>query len=56
MAMPDKALEMRTLAARLRAQAAQTGVALFRRKLEGVASELEEAAIDADSRQSHRPN
>jgi hypothetical protein len=41
---------MRTLAARLRGQAAETSIELYRRKLEGIASELEEAVLDAESR------
>jgi hypothetical protein len=45
-----KIFEMRALAARLRAQAAETNISLYRRKMESVASELEEAAIDAESR------
>jgi hypothetical protein len=43
-------LKMRALAARLRAHAAQTTVAHFQHKLEIVASELDEAAVDAESR------
>lgn len=38
------------LAARMRAHAAETSVEVFRRKFEGAASELEEAAIDLESR------
>ena len=41
---------MRTLAAQLRGHAAETSIDLYRRKLEGIASELEEAALDAESR------
>jgi hypothetical protein len=42
---------MRALAARLRAQAHETGICLYRRKLEILASELEEAAQEAESRE-----
>ena len=38
------------LAARFRAHAAETGVTLYQRKFEGTASELEEAALDAETR------
>jgi hypothetical protein len=47
---PENVLKMRTLAAQLRGHAAETGIELYRRKLEGIASELEEAVIDAESR------
>jgi len=40
---------MRTLAARLRGHAAETSIELYRRKLDSIASELEEAALDAES-------
>ena len=43
---------MRALASRLRAQAQETTVALYRRKLETLASELEEAALEAESREA----
>ena len=39
--------KMRALAARLRTQSAETGITLYRRKLEELASELEEAAAEA---------
>lgn len=41
---PDQAVKMCALAARFRAQAAETSVEMFRRKFEAVAAELEEAA------------
>lgn len=47
---PDPVLKMRALAAQLRAHAAQTSVAHFRHKFENAASELEEQAVDAESR------
>jgi hypothetical protein len=49
-AAPENALKLRSLAARLRGHAAATHVELYRRKFESVASELEEAAMDAESR------
>ena len=49
------ALKLRSLAARMRAHAAETHIELYRRKFEMVASELEEAALDAESR-ARRPN
>jgi len=42
--------ELRSLAAHFREFAAETRIQLFRRKFEGVASELEEAALDAETR------
>ena len=48
-------LELRSLAARFRTHAAETSIALFRRKFEGTASELEEAALDAETRAWARP-
>jgi hypothetical protein len=42
---------MRVLAARMRAHAAETSVEIFRRQFERTASELEEAAIDLESRE-----
>ena len=36
--------------------AAETGIKLFRRKFEGTASELEEAALDAETRAWARPD
>ena len=42
--------ELRSLAARFRTHAAETNIELFRRKFEGTASELEEAALDAETR------
>ena len=47
---PNNALQLRALAARFRAHSAQTGVRLYQRKFEGVASELEEAALDVETR------
>lgn len=41
---------MRAMAARMRSYAAKTSVDLFRRKFERAASELEEAAVDVESR------
>ena len=49
------ALELRSLAARFRTHAAETNIGLFRRKFEGTASELEEAALDAETRAWARP-
>jgi predicted xylose isomerase-like sugar epimerase len=43
-------IHMRVLAARLRAQAAETGIEIYRRKFESLASELDEAATDLESR------
>jgi hypothetical protein len=51
---PQNALTLRSLAARLRGHAADTHVELYRRKFESVAAELEEAAMEAESRK--RPN
>jgi hypothetical protein len=47
---PCSAPELRSLAAHFRELAAETGIELFRRKFEGAASELEEAALDAQTR------
>ena len=44
---PEKVPRMRALAARLREDAAETHIELFRRKLEDLASELEEAVAAA---------
>ena len=49
---PENVLKMRTLAAQLRGHAAETTIELYRRKFEEVASELEEGAVDAESRTS----
>lgn len=49
---PDTALKLRALAARFRAHAAETEIHYFRRKFESAASELEEAAVDAQTRNS----
>ena len=48
--VPEKIPKMRALAAWLRAKAADTAVGLYRRKLEDLASELEEEADEAESR------
>ena len=47
---PDNVLKLRALAARFRAHSDQTCVHLYQRKFEGVASELEEAALDFETR------
>jgi len=46
----EKALQMRTLAARLRGQAAETSLEIFQHKLLTTAAELEKAALDAENR------
>ncbi len=51
---PDTALRMRALAARLRAHAAETSIDHFRHMFEAAASELEENALDAESRARFR--
>jgi hypothetical protein len=48
--VPTKVPDMRRLAACLRAQAAETNLALYKRKFEGLASELEEAAQESQTR------
>ncbi len=48
--MPHQVPKMRALAQRLRGQAAETSIELYRRKLESLASELEEAATEAETR------
>jgi hypothetical protein len=48
------ALKMRALAARLRGYAGETSIEYFRRKFQSVASELEEAAMDLESRDRFR--
>jgi hypothetical protein len=45
---------MRALAAQLRDHASETHIDLYRRKFEGIASELEEAAVDAETRAQMR--
>jgi hypothetical protein len=50
--VPSQVPKMRALASRLRAQAQETTVALYRRKLETLASELEEAATEAETREA----
>ena len=49
--VPSKVPDMRLLAQRLRAQAADTRIMLYQRKLDGLASDLEEAALDAETRE-----
>ncbi len=53
---PGNALKLHALAAHFRAFAAETNIELFRRKFEGTASELEEAALDAETRVWARPD
>ncbi|MDB5739730.1 MAG: hypothetical protein JWP16_770 [Alphaproteobacteria bacterium] len=48
--IPTKVPDMRRLAACLRVQAAETSLALYKRKFEGLASELEEEALESESR------
>jgi len=45
----EKALQMRTLAARLRDQAAETSLEIFQDKFRATAAELEKAALDAEN-------
>lgn len=49
--VPSRVPRMRALARRLRIQAAETGLPLYRRKMEELASELEVAAAEAERRQ-----
>jgi hypothetical protein len=49
--VPSQVPKMRALASRLRAQAHETEIGLYQRKLEILASELEEAATEAETRQ-----
>jgi hypothetical protein len=49
--VPFQVPKMRALALRLRGQAHETGIGIYRRKLEILASELEEAAQEAESRE-----
>ena len=53
---PSSALELRFLAGHFREFATETQIELFRRKFESVASELEEAALDAETRAMARLN
>ena len=46
----EHAFKMRLLAAQLRGHAAETDLGIYRRKFEGIARDLEEAAINAESR------
>jgi hypothetical protein len=46
--------KLRGLAAQLRGYAAETDLAMYQRKFESVASELEEAAVDGESRAQSR--
>jgi len=48
-------VKMRSLAAELRGHAAETTLDIYRRKFEGIASELEEAAVNAESCPLERP-
>jgi hypothetical protein len=50
--VPSQIPKMRVLASRLRAQAQETTVALYQRKLETLASELEEAVTEAEPREA----
>jgi hypothetical protein len=52
---PENALKLRSLAARMRGHAADTHIELYRRKFELTARELEEAAVNEESR-CGRPN
>jgi len=45
-----QAARLRALAARLREDAAETAMPEFRRKMQGTASDLEEAAVDMETR------
>ena len=47
---PDAVARLRELAARMRANAADTSLEIFRRQFEHAASELEETATDLASR------
>jgi hypothetical protein len=47
---PNPAVKLRALAAQLRTHAAETAIAHFRHKFEIAASELEEQAVDVESR------
>ena len=49
--VPAQIPRMRALAARLRGQAGETHIDLYRQKLEDLAAELEEAAAEAEGRQ-----
>ena len=49
-AAPDPSLKMRAFVAQLRAHAAEASIENFRHKFEIAASELEEQAVDAESR------
>jgi hypothetical protein len=53
---PENARKLRVIAARFRAHSAETGVQFYRRKFEGTASELEEAALDVETRAWARPD
>jgi hypothetical protein len=48
--VPDPAVKMRILVAQLRAHAAETSIGHFRHKFRIAASELEEQAVDTESR------
>ena len=47
---PEKALQMRILAARLRGHAAETSLEIFQDKFLATAAELENAALSAENR------
>jgi hypothetical protein len=47
---PENARKLRVIAAQFRAHSNETRLQLFRRKFDGVASELEEAALDVETR------
>jgi hypothetical protein len=51
-----QSVKMRQLAARLRRDAGMTSILVFRCKMENAASELEEAAVDMESRDALRPH
>jgi len=48
--VPDPSLKMRAFVAQLRAHAAEASIENFRHKFEIAASELEEQAVDTESR------
>jgi hypothetical protein len=52
--VPETAVKMRALAAQLRSHAAETSMDVYRRKFEGTASELEEAAVNTETRAQTR--
>jgi len=50
MADLDQVLKMRDLAAQLRSHAAETSLQTFQRRFEAAAAELEQRALDVESR------